>query len=275
MALDSLDPGSSTSHIDVDPELVKNAQAYLKSGRHGRVLKGESTQGWEEFYHRCDLAIRRLAVSCGAQSIDDCTQEVWKTLIVKLAEFQSDPGRPPFCSWLHRLVRSKAVDQLRERNRHQTESLSVGAKEPVSKSDSDPAAEWERQSLRLQVHQVLGELEKQLPGQSYRILHMHWIEGRAMSEIASCLNLSIKQVWARHHRAKHKFRCLFERYVEKGFPPGLPTSTRSPTPDFPGSSTARESHGQGSRLDRAHHGFGRQVDVAVKDVVGVGRLLQE
>jgi DNA-directed RNA polymerase specialized sigma24 family protein len=71
------------------------------------------------------------------------------------------------------------------------------------------------------VHQVLGELEKHAPRQNYRILHMHWIEGRPMSEIAACLNLSIKQVWARHHRAKHKFRCLFERYVQKGFPPVL------------------------------------------------------
>src|SRR6516165_1740827 len=76
-ALDSLNPSFSSCRLDVEPDLVRNAQAYLKSGRHGGVRNGESTQRWEEFYHRCNLAIRRFAVSCGARSVDDCTQEVW------------------------------------------------------------------------------------------------------------------------------------------------------------------------------------------------------
>ena len=55
--------------------------------------------------------------------------------------------------------------------------------------------------MRSHVHQVLGELAKQIPERNYRVLYMHWIEGRPMPEIARVLNLSIEQVWTRHHRA--------------------------------------------------------------------------
>jgi DNA-directed RNA polymerase specialized sigma24 family protein len=73
----------------------------------------------------------------------------------------------------------------------------------------DPEAELDKPSLRAKVDEVLGELRKQIPELSYRILYLHWIEGRTMAEIAALLDLSIERVWARHHRAKRKFRCLF------------------------------------------------------------------
>jgi RNA polymerase sigma-70 factor (ECF subfamily) len=218
MASDSLESGSMESQADVDSDLVKKAQAYLECGRQGRVPSDELTQEWERFYRNCDLAIRRFAVRCSAPSVADCSQDVWKTLLVKLAEFQSEPDQPPFLSWLYRLVRNKAIDQIRERHRHRTRSLASGTEEYIATSYPDPAAEWDRQSLRSCVREVLGELEKQIPERNYRILYMHWIEGRAMPEIAEFLNLSIEQVWARHHRAKHKFRTLFKLYTDKRFP---------------------------------------------------------
>ena len=140
MAQDS--PDFATSQLNVDADLVRKAQAYLECRRHGRVPNEDLTQEWEKFYCRCDLAIRRFAVRSGAQSVADCSQEVWKTLVVKLAEFEDGPHRPPFFSWLYRLVRNKAIDQIRERTRHPTESLTDGPEDPIS--DQDPAAEWDR-----------------------------------------------------------------------------------------------------------------------------------
>jgi RNA polymerase sigma factor (sigma-70 family) len=215
MAQDSLQPNFAASQVDITPDLLKSAQAYLEHGRHGHAPSDGLIREWEMFYHSCEMAIRRFAIRCGAPSVADCSQDVWKTLIMKLPEFQIGPECESFSSWLYTLVRNRAVDQLRERTRHPMESLTNGVDQRTCKSDLDPAAEWDRQSLRSQVHQVLGELQKEIPEEDYRILYMHWIEGRPMSEIAAFLNLSSKQVWARHHRAKNKFRRLFERYTNK------------------------------------------------------------
>jgi RNA polymerase sigma factor (sigma-70 family) len=217
MDLDSREPGFALSRVDVDADLVRKAQAYLECRSHGRIPSDELTHGWSKFYRTCDLAIRRFAVRCGAPSVADCSQEVWKTLVMSLAKFESQLERPRFCSWLYRLVRNKAVDQLRERTRHPTKSLEDSPEELFSSSDWDH--EWERRSLRSRVHQVLGELAQQIPECSYRIFYLHYIEGVPMPEIARLLNLRIQEVYTRHHRAKQKFRCLFELHGDRGFPP--------------------------------------------------------
>jgi DNA-directed RNA polymerase specialized sigma24 family protein len=110
-------------------------------------------------------------------------------------------------------LRNKVIDPVGGRAGRPTESLTDGPEEPVSKVVG-PSAECDRQSLRAKVHRVLGDVEKQVPGHSYRILYMHWVEGCTMAEIAASLNLSIDQVWAGHQRAKHQFRCLFEVYQD-------------------------------------------------------------
>jgi hypothetical protein len=79
-------------------------------------------------------------------------------------------------------------------------------------------AKLDPQSLCTKVHQVLGELRKQIPEPGYRVLYMHWIEGRTMAEIAILLDLPIESVWAHHHYTKDKFRSLFEHHREKGAP---------------------------------------------------------
>jgi RNA polymerase sigma factor (sigma-70 family) len=84
--------------------------------------------------------------------------------------------------------------------------------------DFDPEAKLDQQALRANVYLVLGELRKQIPERSYRILYMYWIEGRTLAEIAALLNLTIEQVWARHQRAKHKFRCLFDLCTDQRLP---------------------------------------------------------
>jgi DNA-directed RNA polymerase specialized sigma24 family protein len=77
----------------------------------------------------------------------------------------------------------------------------------------------DHQSLCTKVHQVLGELRKQIPERSYRIFYMHWIEGRTLAETAALLDLTIERVWARHYGARHKFRRLFNLDTDQRLPP--------------------------------------------------------
>src|SRR5690242_13573885 len=107
-------------------------------------------------------------------------------------------------------VVDKEIDPLHEGARRLTERLTNGQQQAVPKAASGAAAECDQQWVRARVHRVLGELQKQVPDHTYRILRMPWIDGCTMLEIAASLNLSIEQVWAGHHRAKEKFRFLFE-----------------------------------------------------------------
>lgn len=77
----------------------------------------------------------------------------------------------------------------------------------------------DHQSLRTKVHQVLGELRKQIPERSYRIFYMHWIEGRTLAETAALLDFTIERVSARHDGAKQRFRRLFNLDTDQRLPP--------------------------------------------------------
>jgi DNA-directed RNA polymerase specialized sigma24 family protein len=69
------------------------------------------------------------------------------------------------------------------------------------------------------VRGVLAELSGRVSACSYQILHLRWIEGRPLPEIAAALGLTPAQVRFRHHRVKQKFRRLF---VERSNGTALP-----------------------------------------------------
>ena len=198
---------------DIDPVLLQNTRSYLV----GRLLKlnpkGELLTAWEQFYRIYNPVLRRFAIRCYVPkaSLDDCIQQVWFELVRKLRDFKFDPARGRFSSWLYRLVRSRAIDLLRNETSHATETLPAQAAARLPSREADPAISYECRSQREAVHGVLAELQKQISERSYRVLHLRWIEGRTVTETAACLGLKPAQVWCHEHRMKQKFLRLFGR----------------------------------------------------------------
>jgi RNA polymerase sigma-70 factor (ECF subfamily) len=164
---------------------------------------------WEHFYERHAPLIRTSVAACQLSEADrnDCIQEVWKEVVVKLGEFHHDPRRGGFRAWLLIVARCKTVDAFRRRVRHPTVALDAHA--AVLDRARDPADEHERRLVRSLVRDVLAELSGRVSACSYQLLHLRWIEGRPLPEIAAALRLRSAQVRFRHHRVKQKFRRLF------------------------------------------------------------------
>ena len=201
-------PGSGISSAtdDIDPQLLQNAQAYLESQLCRQTPPLPLVEAWEDFYDTYDPVIRSYAVSCGAPAadLDDCTQEVWTTLVTKLGGFRYDPPRCRFLSWLYTLVHSKATDLHRSKTRHPTESLTSAGEAELYVSDMDPVAEYEQRRRQALVNAALDELRKQVSERNYRVLYMRSVEGRTVAETAAALGLEPEQVRLLHYRLKQK-----------------------------------------------------------------------
>jgi DNA-directed RNA polymerase specialized sigma24 family protein len=65
---------------------------------------------------------------------------------------------------------------------------------------------------------VLAALGRQVSQRSYRVLHMRYIDGRTVADIAAVLELTPGQVRSRLHRMKQKFQLLFDLYANTDFP---------------------------------------------------------
>lgn len=200
---------------DIDRELLQRTQAYLECQSKGLPADRPLRKAWEEFYDTYTPLIRRFAIRCRVRKtdLDDCVQQVLTEVIRRLPDFRHDSKRAHFPSWLYTLVHNRATDLLRYRARHPAESLSAAAAAELRASDGDPALAYEQARQRMMVRRVLADLNKRVSIIDYCVLHMRWIEGHSVSEVASALGLTPEQVSRRSYRMKQKFRRLFERHT--------------------------------------------------------------
>jgi RNA polymerase sigma-70 factor (ECF subfamily) len=206
---------------DVSPSELDDVQAYLESRRLGMIPHTRLCDAWEHFYLLHAPLIRTFIAARHLSEADrnDCIQEVWKEVVIKLRDFHHDPQRGRFRTWLLVLARHKAADAVRRRVRHPAMPLDAEIEAALSDCGSNPAAEHERRQLRGLVGHVMAELSGRVSASSYQILRLRWIEGRSLPEIAAALGLTPAQVRFRHHRVKQKFRRLFvERSKGTVFP---------------------------------------------------------
>jgi RNA polymerase sigma-70 factor (ECF subfamily) len=194
-----------------DPILLVHVQEYLRQQGGGGIPSETRIEAWNRFYHLYDpllkFYIRRLFSSLSEQDSQDCCQEVWKVLVVGLPDFQRNPRRARFTTWLRTLVRNKAVDILRRRKRAMLDNDGEAALASLaSHHDDDPALIVERGNARDAFHQAFSRLILQLPRRTEFILRQRWIEGRSVEDIAESLGLTVVQVRTLNHRGLKRLR---------------------------------------------------------------------
>ncbi len=203
--------------VEADPQLLADTQAYLRRRVAGRVPERTSRQAWDRFHGLYAPLIDRIVAACGVSpfDFDDCVQEVWMEIVRKLPSLDYDPRRGRFCSWLSIVTRRKVLQLLRRRGRRS--AWKIGEVE-LGLGDPDPAVICQRKEERQSVQHALAVLRTQVSAVNYQVLHLTWIDGHSVSEIARRLDLTHQQVWYRHHRTKQKLRRLLEVHGE--FDPG-------------------------------------------------------
>jgi RNA polymerase sigma-70 factor, ECF subfamily len=191
---------------DIDPDLLRNTQAYLESRCRRQCPNQAAKEAWDQFYRIYGSRLNQFARRYRLQpaELNDCLQEVWRELVVLLRTFHYDPGRGRFDGWLRTLVRSKATDLVRHRSRHPTESLDGHGQEGLLCRDPDPAITCQKQCEQQLMHYVLSKLRRRVSPCDYSLFHLRWIEGWTVAEIASAVDLTADTVSCRVHRVKQK-----------------------------------------------------------------------
>ncbi len=210
---------SVQSPEDLDEDFLNKVKSYLECRSRGVDPAPPLVEAWNHFYDSYAPRVRRFLGHWGLANQDrnDCFQDVWKEVIVKLAHFQHDPTRGCLATWLMTLARNKAVDSIRRRSRQLPECLGRDGANELLDPHPDPGAEYERRRTQALVRSVLGELSGQVSQLSFQVLYLRWIEGRQTSEIAAALELTPEQVRVRICRMKRKLRDLFERSQDQGW----------------------------------------------------------
>lgn len=198
-------------------ELLKNAQAYLKSLLESKAPNSILDVAWSGFYEMYDDLIRRYVVAQGVprSDVDDCVQEVWSEVAVRLFAFDRPVDRPGLRAWLYSLVRSKATDVFRRSARKPAESLDQKMEVGDEPSDRQPdlVTVQEQQWKQAVLESIISQLRQELTPINSRILEMRLIEHRSVDEVANELELAPEIVHARQHRMMKKLRSRVALYT--------------------------------------------------------------
>lgn len=166
---------------------------------------------WDRFYADCNAVIMTTLSRQAIQPADreDCCQQIWVELLAtRMSGFHG--GNPS--AWLARLARNKAADIVRRMRRHPV-GLACGEWEGTS---GDPAESFLAAEAAAVVRAALSDLERQIERRSFDVFVLHCVDGLPFGQIAVALNLTPEQARARHHRAKAKFRRIFEESDSRG-----------------------------------------------------------
>lgn len=201
--------------------LLKQTQEYLQAMLERRAPDTLLTQAWHEFYRVYSEVIKRFVMSQGIRGadVDDCVQEVWSAVSLKLAEFVHPGNKPGLRSWLYAVVRSKATDVIRRnirRSSHNLDRFIEKGNEPAS-DEPDPAQVMEQQWDASMLKTAMEELKRQVPEVNYRVLEMRVFENRSEADTATTLDLTPEQVRYRKHRTQRKLQSLLAVYTGREF----------------------------------------------------------
>ena len=198
--------------------LLTGVQAYLRARTAGETPPAGSSEAWARFFRKHDPRIRQFAAGflTARSDRDDCVQEVWAELVVRLPRFRYDAGRADFDTWLYKLVQSKAVDRFRAAQTRLAEPLDAHVDAILATNDQVALdAESTRHRNRAMVVTALAALQHVVSSRNYRVIEMRWLEGQSVSKVARALRMTQSQVWWQEYRMRAKLRALVRRFSDR------------------------------------------------------------
>jgi len=148
-----------------------------------------------------------------ASTADDIAQEVFVRVFRRVGDFRRRPGRASFSTWLFQIARNAALDHLRHRSRHPTESLDAlpGSGGTLASCGPSPAAATFSREVGAEIARAVAAL----PEDQRTALVLAEYEDTPVAEIAAIMDCSEKSVESRLYRARQTLRQKLAHLLER------------------------------------------------------------
>ncbi len=188
----------------VDDSLVTRASLL------GRLKNWEDTQSWEEFTRIYSRLIRAVALKAGLTESEaqDVEQETLLCVAKTIHEFESNPQRGTFKSWLFNLTRWRITDQLRRRGT--PPGALAGANSPATATGTSTAdrlpgpdnldAEWDIEWKRNILETALARVSRRVKAKHVQIFDLYALRHWPAGQVARELGVTRVQVYLVCHR---------------------------------------------------------------------------
>jgi RNA polymerase sigma-70 factor (ECF subfamily) len=139
-----------------------------------------------------------------AEDADDVAQDVFVRVYQNLDTYRPETK---FSTWLFALARHAAIDRIRWRSRHRTESIESAPEIVASSGTADEVNARE-------IGALISAAVAKLPEDQRAALVLSEYQGMSYAEIAGVMRCSEKSVESRLYRAKQTLRAALQHLLE-------------------------------------------------------------
>ncbi len=188
----------------------------------GRLKNWEDAKSWEEFTQTYSRLIRAVALKAGLTESEakDVEQETLLCVARTIHEFESNPARGTFKSWLLNLTRWRIADQFRRRGPAASAPLSDASPTRTPTVERVPApdsldAEWEVEWKQNIVATALARVGRKVKPKHLQIFDLYAVRHWPAGKVARELGVTRVQVYLVSHRLTKLMKCEVELLSRK------------------------------------------------------------
>jgi RNA polymerase sigma factor (sigma-70 family) len=173
----------------------------------GRLKNWDDQKSWEEFTQTYSRLIKGVAIQSGLTEPEakDVQQETLLCVARTIHEFESNPARGSFKSWLLNLTRWRIADQFRKRSPAalQRDGTRTGTGTATIERVPDPAlldAAWESEWRKNLLETALSRVGRRVKPKHLQIFDLYATRHWPAAKVARELGISVVQVYLVNHR---------------------------------------------------------------------------
>lgn len=175
-------------------------------------------EAWGEFDALYRPMLGRFAKAYGLRDsdVDDVVQHCMTALCLKIDEFQYDPTRGRFKSWLRTMVNNRCRDVLRSRGRPPVE---LDAADGIAAAGVSPEDAFERIWLDEHLGHGVRMIEKETDAATFAAFRAYVIDGRSVDDVCREMALTPNQLYKIKHRLTRRLKDIMAAWTGDDAPP--------------------------------------------------------
>ncbi len=185
----------------------------------GRLKDWQDEESWREFFQLYRRLIFSTAIKAGLTEAEaeDVVQETVLSVAKTIKEFQYDPQRCRFKSWLRHLTQKRIADCYRKRAREQPlpetaagESPRTAAIERVA-SPENVETIWDEEWRKELFVEAVDRVKAEVSAAQFQLFDFYVLKKMPVREVKAALGVSAAQIYL----AKHRITRLIKKEVRK------------------------------------------------------------
>ncbi|HEX3855871.1 MAG TPA: sigma-70 family RNA polymerase sigma factor [Verrucomicrobiae bacterium] len=201
-------------------EIIPTRESLLS-----RLKDWKDDESWREFFSIYRKLIFSFAIKSGLseQESEDVVQETVISVTKTIKDFQYDPNRCSFKSWLRHLAQKRIADCFRKRSREpliENSAPNETRKTPVIERVPDSSAAnfdalWEEEWQKELLEAAVARVKNQVSAEQYQMFDFYVLKKMPVGKVAMVLGTNAAQVYLAKHRISKLLKKEIGRLEEK------------------------------------------------------------